>query len=109
MRKSACRSGRRSNPLRRGSLGGGRTWWAHFESTRINIEPIILKNKIEEILEISRSCPHSLSVLILAPFRLSPGVAKSLSKSRGHPRVVGALVGALGCPDFPQRRAPNGR
>jgi hypothetical protein len=29
-------------------LGGGRTWWAHFEFTRINIEPIILKNKIED-------------------------------------------------------------
>ena len=30
------------------ALGGGRTWWAHFEFTRINIEPIILKNKIED-------------------------------------------------------------
>jgi hypothetical protein len=29
-------------------LHGGRSWRAHFESTRINIEPIILKNKIEE-------------------------------------------------------------
>jgi hypothetical protein len=29
---------------------GGRTWWAHFELTRINIEPTILKNKIEEPL-----------------------------------------------------------
>jgi len=28
---------------------GGRTWWAHFAFTRINIEPIILKNKIEEL------------------------------------------------------------
>jgi hypothetical protein len=27
---------------------GGRTWWAHFEFTRINTEPIILKNKIED-------------------------------------------------------------
>jgi hypothetical protein len=27
---------------------GGRTWWAHFEFTPINIEPITLKNKIEE-------------------------------------------------------------
>jgi hypothetical protein len=27
---------------------GGRSWWAHFEFTRINIEPIIPKNKIEE-------------------------------------------------------------
>jgi len=31
--------------------GGGRTWWAHFEFTRINIEPIILKNKIEDLRE----------------------------------------------------------
>ncbi|HYT74032.1 MAG TPA: hypothetical protein VEL79_04715 [Vicinamibacterales bacterium] len=28
---------------------GGRTWWAHFEFTRINIEPIIRRKKIEEI------------------------------------------------------------
>jgi hypothetical protein len=28
--------------------GGGRTWWAHFEFTRINIEPTILRKKIEE-------------------------------------------------------------
>jgi len=28
-------------------LSGGRTWWAHFEFTRINIEPIILRKKIE--------------------------------------------------------------
>jgi hypothetical protein len=27
---------------------GGRRWWAHFEFTRINIEPIVLKNKVEE-------------------------------------------------------------
>ena len=27
---------------------GGRTWWAHFEFTRINIEPIILRKKIED-------------------------------------------------------------
>jgi hypothetical protein len=27
---------------------GGRTWWAHFECTRINIELIILPKKIEE-------------------------------------------------------------
>ena len=27
---------------------GGRTWWAHFEFTRINIEPTILPKKIEE-------------------------------------------------------------
>jgi hypothetical protein len=27
---------------------GGRPWWAHFEFTRINIEPIILRKKIED-------------------------------------------------------------
>ena len=33
-------------PNRRPS--GGRTWWAHFEFTRINIELIILRKEIEE-------------------------------------------------------------
>jgi hypothetical protein len=33
---------------------GGRTWWAHFEFARINIQPIILKNKIEELREPGR-------------------------------------------------------
>jgi hypothetical protein len=32
-------------------FGGGRTWWAHFEFTRINIEPIILRKKIEDFYE----------------------------------------------------------
>src|SRR5205823_765408 len=32
-------------------LSGGRTWWAHFEFTRINIEPIILRKKIEDVRE----------------------------------------------------------
>ena len=30
--------------------GGGRTWWAHLEFTRINITPTILPKKIEEQL-----------------------------------------------------------
>jgi hypothetical protein len=30
------------------ALNGGRAWWAHFEFTRINIEPIILRKKVEE-------------------------------------------------------------
>jgi hypothetical protein len=29
-------------------LDGGRTWWAHFEFTRMNIAPPILCKKIEE-------------------------------------------------------------
>jgi competence ComEA-like helix-hairpin-helix protein len=50
--------------------------------------------KIEEILESSRSCPYSLNAFCFDPSRPSPGVAKSLSKSRRDSRVVGALVGA---------------
>ena len=30
---------------------GGRTWWAHFEFTRINIAPTILPKKIEDLHE----------------------------------------------------------
>ena len=30
---------------------GGRTWWARFAFTRINIEPIILHKKIEDVRE----------------------------------------------------------
>jgi len=37
------------------SASGGRTWWTHFEFTPINIEPIILKNKIEDLREAGAS------------------------------------------------------
>ncbi len=30
-------------------LGGGRTWWAHFDFTRINTTPTILPKKIEDL------------------------------------------------------------
>ena len=33
-------------------LSGGRTWWAHFEFTRINITPIILPKKIEDLRQL---------------------------------------------------------
>jgi hypothetical protein len=32
---------------------GGRTWWAHHEFTRINIDRIILSNQIEEFLNVA--------------------------------------------------------
>jgi hypothetical protein len=32
---------------------GGRTWWAHFEFTRINIRPTILRKKVEEFLNVA--------------------------------------------------------
>jgi hypothetical protein len=34
------------------TASGGRTWWAHFEFTRINIAPIILRKKIEELSDV---------------------------------------------------------
>jgi len=30
---------------------GGRTWWAHFEFTRINTTPTFLRKKIEDLRE----------------------------------------------------------
>jgi hypothetical protein len=30
---------------------GGRTWWAHFEFTRINTAPIFLPKKMEDLRE----------------------------------------------------------
>ena len=41
--------------MREGPLigpNGGRIWWAHFEFTRINIEPIILRKKVEELMNV---------------------------------------------------------
>jgi hypothetical protein len=43
---------------RRQSPGGGRTWWAHIEFTRINIEPIILRKKIEDRQELRAFSTH---------------------------------------------------
>ena len=37
-------------------LSGGRTWWAHFDFTRINIGPTILRKKIEELRPVRASC-----------------------------------------------------
>ena len=31
---------------------GGRTWWAHFEFTRINIAPTILSKQFEELMNV---------------------------------------------------------
>jgi hypothetical protein len=35
-----------------GRLRGGRTWWAHFESTRLNVGPTMAENQIEDLIEI---------------------------------------------------------
>jgi len=34
---------------------GGRTWWAHVEFTRINIEPPIIRKRMEDDLACERS------------------------------------------------------
>ena len=41
---------------------GGRTWWAHFEFTRMNIEPIILYKKIEDLREARVDVDRQLNV-----------------------------------------------
>ena len=38
--------------LRHSTARGGRTWWAHLEFTRLNIEPTILRNQIEELMNV---------------------------------------------------------
>jgi hypothetical protein len=42
--------------------GGGRTWWAHFEFTRINIKPIILPKKIEELRVLGALFEHDACI-----------------------------------------------
>ena len=47
----AADQGSRDDPPRATPRSGGRTWWAHFEFTRINIAPIILHKNIEDVRE----------------------------------------------------------
>jgi hypothetical protein len=47
----AKRPSRRGSPSPSGR-NGGRTWWAHFEFTRINIELTILPKKFEDVREV---------------------------------------------------------
>jgi hypothetical protein len=39
-------------PVGRTWSSGGRSWWAHFAFTRINIELTILEKKIEELMNV---------------------------------------------------------
>jgi hypothetical protein len=45
--------------------GGGRTWWAHFELTRINITPTILRKKIEEFSEAGATLLNAAALLVI--------------------------------------------
>ena len=44
------------------SASGGRTWWAHFEFTRINITPTILPKKIEDVRDVREMCARDSAV-----------------------------------------------
>ena len=41
---------------------GGRTWWAHLKSTRINIELTILRKKIEDRREADATFVNGLTI-----------------------------------------------
>jgi hypothetical protein len=61
---------RASPPPASATPGGGRAWWAHLDFTRVNIHPIIVRNQIEDRMEIMESAPfsgdHSLNELSAA-------------------------------------------
>jgi hypothetical protein len=43
---------RASPPPASATPGGGRAWWAHLDFTRVNIHPIIVRNQIEELMNV---------------------------------------------------------
>jgi hypothetical protein len=72
-------------------LTGGRTWWAHYEFTPINIELTILPKKIEDLREVvgprwktpavasrivlgeTPACPHRRGIQLAQPHRVRRG------------------------------------
>ena len=93
---------------------GGRTWWAHFEFTRINITPTILRKKIEDFLniavfsllveefELRRSpvgLPRSLDVaaeLAELPESLMTRIEQQGRRHRDHRRTLAAKAATKG-------------
>lgn len=72
----------RESPL--ASAAGGRTWWAHFNFTRMNIGPIFLGNQIEDRMEIPELAKSSGAFRTDADFtQCQPvtGVTETLRKS----------------------------
>src|SRR5262245_42641975 len=61
------------------TLSGGRAWWAHFEFTRMNIAPTILRKKFEDAREVRAL--------------MSDGERNIARFQRGRPRVL--MAGAL--------------
>jgi len=65
-------------------LGGGRTWWAHFEFTRINIEPTILRKKIEDLRVVRARLAGTGGTVTTPRFR----VRSSPNTNSCHPWVL---------------------
>jgi len=75
------------------SLGsGGRAWWAHFAFTRINITPIILRKKIEELLENQRSGPRNVPSLRRTVVSVIATPHAARAGRRQHDDVIEALA-----------------
>ena len=99
-------------------------WWAHFEFTRINIEPIILKNKIEDSREagaftsvVDSSAATNKSQAIRAAFddpSTQRGIADSWASSLDFVDAAGlrpqdrAFVGLSNFPSFDRNDAGEG-
>jgi hypothetical protein len=71
------------------AASGGRTWWAHFEFIRINIEPIIFRKKIEEQLVVGAFHVVERDAV---PIRAG-GTRSLLAKSRNRIQACGTLRG----------------
>jgi hypothetical protein len=73
--------------------GGGRTWWAHFEFTPINIEPIILRKKIEDFRQLGAFVSRG-HVGLLIPVRFRTGSLKARFEP-AKARCEGSLAGCV--------------
>jgi hypothetical protein len=66
-------------------LGGGRTWWAHLEFTRINIKPTIRKKEIEDARGSGELLSRSGTPRLLDdPAAISCGMTVTVAEARGR-------------------------
>jgi len=59
---------------------GGRSWWAHFELTRINTTPTILLKKIEDVREV-----------LLLRSRATSGSTRAARRAGSHAATVATV------------------
>ena len=98
------------------SPSGGRSWWAHFDFTRINTTPTFLCKKIEDLRQVraSRSIAvgHALNEGLAAQLRTLGG---EVARAAGHfasgrlttPEVSQAEAAFQPVSDAEGRRAPK--